>query len=419
MPVEGPGERGDHTGVELGARAPLQFGDGHLDRPGPAVGAGGGHRVEGVGDGDDPGALGDLGADQAVRVAAAVEAFVVVQDRGAGLAEEGDPADHLMAVLGMQFDDPAFLGGQRAVLAQQPGGDAELADVVQDAGEAQGLDAFVVHAEFPGDHHGGLSDAFAVAAGVAVLDVDGLHEGADGGLVGGAFAVVLGEDPPGHVHRQQHEQRGDRAVRAAPQHGHHQPGESVHRDRRERTGQQPAPGPAQRNAQGDHAQAAVEQAEDQAEREDGRTGGQQRVREVAADDGVPSAERPVHPGGGPHGERGLRGPPQAPRQRGPGLDRGEQGRGQRDERGGRRRQQERPGEQDGVEGAAETPAYDVLAGGVERGQQAERPPGGVQRRQRQEAEQRQQGRTGHIAARPRRYRLHRTPPRPCLSRLGA
>ena len=106
-------------------------------RPGPAVAAGGGHRVEGVGDGHHPGELRDLAAGQPVRVAAAVQPLVVVQDRRPGLAEEADAAHHLVPVLGVQLDDAPLLGGQRPVLAQQPGGHAELADVVQDAGEAE------------------------------------------------------------------------------------------------------------------------------------------------------------------------------------------------------------------------------------------------------------------------------------------
>ena len=79
---------------------------------------------------------------------------------------------------------------------------------------------------------GRTADPFAVAARVAVLDVDGLHQRPDRGLVGAALPVVLREHPAADVHRQQHEERGDRSVRAAPQHGHHQPDEPVQQVRR-------------------------------------------------------------------------------------------------------------------------------------------------------------------------------------------
>ena len=111
------------------------------------------------------------------------------------------PADDLVAVLRVQLDDPALLRGERAVLAQDPGRDAELADVVQDAGEAQGLHPVLLHAQFTGDQLGGAAHPLAVPAGVAVLDVDGLDERPDGGAVGGVLAVVLREDPAGDVHR--------------------------------------------------------------------------------------------------------------------------------------------------------------------------------------------------------------------------
>lgn len=177
-----------------------------------------------------------------VRVAAAVHAFVVVEDRGPCLAEEADAADHLVAVLGVEFDDAAFLGGEGAVLAEHPGGHAEFADVVQDAGEADDVEAVLGHAELTGDQDGGVTDAFAVAPGVPVLDVDGLDEGADGGLVGGALAVVLGEDPAGDVHGEEDEERRDGPVGAAPEDGHHQSGEAVDGVRGEGPAEEAAPG---------------------------------------------------------------------------------------------------------------------------------------------------------------------------------
>ncbi len=327
---------------------------------------------------------------------------MVVQYGGPGLAEEGDAPHHLVPVLRMQLDDPPFLGGERPVLAQQPGGHAEFADVVQDPGEPQHLHALGVQAQFAGDQHRGVADALAVSAGVAVLDVDGLHQRPDGRLVGRPLPVVLREHPPGDAHRQQHEQRGDRAVRAAPQDGHHQSGEAVHGGRGERAGEQPAPGPADGHPLGEGEDAAVEEGEHPAERQDRGPGGQQRVGEVRGDDRVPAVQRPVHPGGGPDGERELRGPPDPAQRRALGEQRARY----RDQRRGGRGQQEGTGQQDRVEGAGETPAGDLLAAGVQRGQEGEGPPGRTGGRQRQQTEQGTEGDAGHVHTRPRGSPLH-------------
>ncbi len=368
------GEGGDHAGVELGAGAAGEFLEGGADGPGAAVGAGGGHRVEGVGDGDDPCALGDLGPRQPVRVAAAVEPFVVVEDGGAGLLQEADAAGHLVSVLGVQFDGPALRRGQRPVLAEDPGGDADLPDVVQDAREADDLDPFVVHAEFAGDHDRGLADPLAVAAGVAVLEVDGPHQRADRGAVGGALLVGLGEHPPGGVHRQQHQQGGGRAVRGAPEDRHHHPGQPVHRHRWQRGDELAPPGGTRGHPVGEDPHPAVQQRGGQAEHGDGDGGGEQRPRQVGGDHGVPAAEHPVRPGGGVHGQAQGGGPPDAaqrPRRVG---DRGEEGARHGDQGGGGRREQEGGGEQHRVEGVDPGPAPRQPAGRVDRGEQEQRPP---------------------------------------------
>ena len=74
-------ERVDHDRVELDAGELAQLAERLLggQRRHP-VGPGGGHRLERVGDVEDPGELRDLVADQPVRVARAVVPLVVVAD---------------------------------------------------------------------------------------------------------------------------------------------------------------------------------------------------------------------------------------------------------------------------------------------------------------------------------------------------
>src|SRR5437773_5433189 len=76
----------DHHRVELGAAVGPQLAQRGLGRKGRAVGPALGHRLVGVGDGDDLGREGDLVGAQALRVAGAVEALVVAEhDRPAAL----------------------------------------------------------------------------------------------------------------------------------------------------------------------------------------------------------------------------------------------------------------------------------------------------------------------------------------------
>ncbi|AIA05831.1 hypothetical protein DC74_5371 [Streptomyces noursei] len=288
-------------------------------------------------------------AHQSVGVAAAVHPLVVVQDRGPRLAQEPDAADDLVPVLGVQLDDPALLRGQRPVLAQHPGGDAEFAHVVQDAGEPQHLQPVLGHAQFPGDQHRRPADPLAVPAGVAVLDVDGLDQGPDGGLVGGALPLVLRERPAGQVHRQQHQQRRGRPVDAVPEHRHHQPGQPVdevgHRQPRRRA----APRGAQRVPLGEGQHAAAERGEHTAEGGRGGQRGRQQLREGRhrGRGRCGGADSPEDLGRRPGGQGEFGGVPEAAGGRPGAGGRREQGAGHGDQRRQRRWQQEGSGEHHG------------------------------------------------------------------------
>src|SRR5262249_27700358 len=73
------GEGVDDLGVELGAGAALELLDRLVGRDAPPVDALGGHGVESIRDEDDPGAERDALAGEAVGVAAAVPALVMVE----------------------------------------------------------------------------------------------------------------------------------------------------------------------------------------------------------------------------------------------------------------------------------------------------------------------------------------------------
>src|SRR6185369_13259441 len=91
-----------------------------------------GHRVEGVGDMDDPRDERDLVTEQAVGIAPAVHALVVVADARNDLVEVAEPLDDPRALLRMAAHDDPLGRRERAFLEEHRIGDADLADVVQE-----------------------------------------------------------------------------------------------------------------------------------------------------------------------------------------------------------------------------------------------------------------------------------------------
>ena len=188
---------------------------------GSAVGPGRRHGVEGVGHGDDPGELRDLLAAQPGRVAQAVDALVVVEDPLEGLVEELDVLEHLGAAQRVRLDHRELVVGEAARLLQDLRGHAELADVVEDPGVAQGVDPVLADAQDARDHHRCLGDPLAVTAGVVVLGLHGLDEGPDGGLVRLLLVGVL-EERPARDEQGEQDQHGGEGADADPQHRYEQ-----------------------------------------------------------------------------------------------------------------------------------------------------------------------------------------------------
>ena len=143
-------ERGDDLGVELRAGAALDLRDRFLERERRAVEAVGRHRVEGVGDEDDARAERDLLAGEAVGVALAVPALVMVQ-HPVGDRVDAEALEHPVADLRVPLEHEPLRVGQGCRLAQDLLGDRELAEVVQAAREARQLDLVGGQPELLGD----------------------------------------------------------------------------------------------------------------------------------------------------------------------------------------------------------------------------------------------------------------------------
>src|SRR5664280_524501 len=126
-------EGGDHRRVEVRAAAMFKLGDALLVGEAVPVGALGGHRVVAVDHAERAREQRDLLAGEAVRVAAPIEALVVV----AHAVDEGaleERAHDLGADSGVLAHELPLLTRQWPGLEEHAVGDADLADVVQERG---------------------------------------------------------------------------------------------------------------------------------------------------------------------------------------------------------------------------------------------------------------------------------------------
>ena len=111
-------------------------------------------------------------AGQAVGVALAVEALVVVAHAGHELFVEQRPHD-LGADAGVLADELPLLGGQRSGLEQDTVGDADLADVVQEGDVLDLVQALVGPAQLAaeqghvGGHPAGVTERVVVLGATA------------------------------------------------------------------------------------------------------------------------------------------------------------------------------------------------------------------------------------------------------------
>ena len=163
-----PLERRDTARAELGGGGAAKLGERLVERPGRAVDAGRQHRVERVGDVDDPRAERDLLALQAVGIAGAVEALVVVADRRNGVAEEAEPVDDAGALVGVALHQRPLLLRQARRLQQDRVRDRQLADVVEEGRVAEQVELHVRESELTTDRERQLLHTARMAGRVGV-----------------------------------------------------------------------------------------------------------------------------------------------------------------------------------------------------------------------------------------------------------
>jgi hypothetical protein len=199
--------------------------------PRRAVGARGGDRVECVRDGDHARADRDVVAGEAVGVAGAVDALVVMaDDRGQLAVAERD--HHRGAVSRVALDQRELGVGQVARLGQDRPRHVDLADVVHQRGGADLGDLLARQANLASDPLCVAGDAPAVTVGVGVAGLEQrahppqqrhavlVGRGRLLDLAGGGVKPPFGDHAPGPAPQQQvAEDQVARLVVAAPEGG--------------------------------------------------------------------------------------------------------------------------------------------------------------------------------------------------------
>ena len=126
------------------------------------------HRLDHVGDGEDAGLREDGVTAQALRIARAVHALVVLKDHLRHRLVEVDRRQDVVAGLGVLLDEIELDHTQAPGLGQDLGRHRDLADVVDEARQPQPVEVIRRHAHLGRDGHRELGHASLVPGGVGV-----------------------------------------------------------------------------------------------------------------------------------------------------------------------------------------------------------------------------------------------------------
>src|SRR2546429_682295 len=150
------------------------------------------HRVERVGDREDPRPERDLLPEEPVGVAAAVPALVVGAHDADSLAlQERHASEHLLAEHGVRLHRAALRLRERSRLEQDLVGDADLADVVEQEADLRARALREHRIDAPRQLERVVLDTLGVRAGADVLRLERRSESADGLAIGGLDEPAL------------------------------------------------------------------------------------------------------------------------------------------------------------------------------------------------------------------------------------
>src|SRR5713101_5817736 len=187
----GGGKDGGHFGLRKGNKALHDSGiklraagfdkpaNGLFVRKANAVRARGNHGVKGVDHGDDARNDRNFGALKAGRIAFSVDVFVVVENIERGAFESREHAQNRPAVFGVLFHQGVFIRVETPRFSQDGVWNSDFADIVQKGGNFQVLEFRFFQDELLADAHAPFREASTVHAGVDILQIQKLVEGAD------------------------------------------------------------------------------------------------------------------------------------------------------------------------------------------------------------------------------------------------
>src|SRR5437763_4594877 len=148
---EDPLESRDAALAELAPGSATELADRLHGRPRRMVDARRQHRVERVGDVNDPRAERNFLSLEAVWIAGAVEPFVVVADGGHGVVQEAEAVDDPRSLVRVSLHQPPLIGRERRGLQEDRVGDRELADVMEERRVPEQIELRLREAELAAD----------------------------------------------------------------------------------------------------------------------------------------------------------------------------------------------------------------------------------------------------------------------------
>lgn len=166
-------KRLDDVFVPLSAGPLLQDLLGTFWRHARSIGAGTGHRIVAVRHGNDPREHRDRLSLQPVRIALAVEPFVVVKNRRQQMVDLPQAGQNFVTHGHVLLDELHLVGCEWSVLAKHRVGNPDLADVVQQSGQVNVVQFVVRKSQFTAQLDGNAGHTLAVTERVLILGVDG------------------------------------------------------------------------------------------------------------------------------------------------------------------------------------------------------------------------------------------------------